>query len=59
MYGNHSVPGDLSQLSGVDCISYILKRNGICCCFVCLELIEELEGARNVKFGTQVNNNEY
>ena len=27
--------------------------------FVCPELIEELGGARNVKFGTQVNNNEY
>ena len=30
-------------------------------CFVvvfCAELIEELGGARNVKFGTQVNNNE-
>ena len=26
--------------------------------FVCAELIEELGGARNVKFGTQVNNNE-
>ena len=35
--------------------SYILKRNGF---FVCAELIEELGGARNVKFGTQVNNNE-
>ena len=26
--------------------------------FVCPELIEELGGARNVKFGTQVSNNE-
>ena len=26
--------------------------------FVCAELIEELGGARNIKFGTQVNNNE-
>ena len=28
------------------------------CLFVCPELIEELGGARNVKFDTQVNNNE-
>ena len=27
------------------------------CLFFCAELIEELGGARNVKFGTQVNNN--
>ena len=26
--------------------------------FVCAKLIEELRGARNVKFGTQVNNNQ-
>ena len=42
-------------------ISYILKRNGFLfflCFFVCAELIEELGGARNVKFGTQINNNE-
>ena len=36
--------------------SYILKRNDFL--FVCTEFIEELGGARNVKFGTQVNNNE-
>ena len=27
-------------------------------CFVCAELIEDLGGARNVKFGTQISNNE-
>ena len=31
----------------------------LCFLFVSPELIEELRGARNVKFGTQVNNNEY
>ena len=36
--------------------SCILKRNVFV--FFCAELIEELGGTRNVKFGTQVSNNE-
>ena len=40
-------------------MSYILKSNFfVFCLLVCAELIEELGGAKNVKFGAQVNKNE-
>ena len=53
--GEHSVRQPRSSSKRSALVSYILKRNGF---GIFPELIEELGGARNVKFGTHANINE-